>query len=154
MSDLPREALLFDGGFVVLTDTHVRVVRRKDVAESLLLKHLSSVDTEVAHSFRHRILGFLVATLLLGASLAVVVRAIALGDMGVFTIVRGRVGVGLLCMVFFGLLFLWGVVTSRRVWWITVRYGGTRKLIPLPGVDDGALERFLQILKREIDCTR
>jgi hypothetical protein len=43
------------------------------------------------------------------------------------------------------------VLTSRRIWWVRVRYGGTPKLIPLPGVEQEMVERFVQILSKEVE---
>src|SRR5438105_4376601 len=130
MEGVARETLPYQGGYMSLTDSHLFVVRDGYVAESLLLLHLSDVTAENAHSFRHRVLGIVAAVVLLSPVVGVLLPDDIVGNIAVLALFRGRFGIGLLFAVFFGLYFLWGVLTSRRIWWAHVRYGGTLKLTP------------------------
>ncbi len=100
---------------------------------------------EHGHSFRHRGLGIVCAAILLVPSIAVLLAGG--NNLAAWGLFRGKLGFASLFGTFFGLLFLWGVFRSRRIWWLHVRYGDGVKNISLPGVDESELEAFLMALK-------
>jgi hypothetical protein len=151
MNEVARELLPYRQGYLALTDTHLLVVRNRHLVESLALQHLSAVTTEEAHSFRHRLWGLVAALILLAPPLGLLVAGNFAANLALVGLFKGRFGLGLLFAAFFGLMFLWGVVTSRRIWWLQVRYGSARKSVPLPGVEPELLERFVQILDKNVE---
>jgi hypothetical protein len=140
-----RQVLPYRKGFLGITDTHLIAIRGDYRVEKLLFKHLSAVQAEQAHSFRHRVVGMVATVILLvfgvgvlgGPAFHLNVDDVRLALAGIFAII-------------FGLVILFGVATSRRIWWLSVKYGSTYKLMPLPGVDLEAIEPFLQVLREEI----
>src|SRR5207302_6896958 len=68
MDDI-RHSLIYDRGYVAMTDTHLLVVEDSVVAEFLAFEHLAKVSTEEAHSFRHRIIAFSLGCLPFAADL-------------------------------------------------------------------------------------
>lgn len=142
-------SLPFRGGRVTLTPAYVLVIHEEQQTESLALKHLSAITMEEAHSFRHRFLGTVIGI----GFLFIVVAPIAAapwrenGGIVIFN-VSGMVIAG--CSGFFSLVFLCNVVTSRRIWWLRLRYGNARKLIPLPDVDPLEAEQFVQRVSSEL----
>ena len=146
MNDDVLQKLPYRNGQLALTSTHLLVVHGKYVVQSLALKHIAAVSTEEAQSFRHRLWGLLAAGVLLIPSIALYVAGNFAGNVALLAMFKGRAALGLLFMTFMGLYFLWGVVTSQRIWWLHVRYANVLKLAPLPGVDSEGLEQFVEIL--------
>jgi hypothetical protein len=144
------ETLPYQDGYLTLTETHLFVVRGGYLVETLALRHLSGITAGQAQSFRHPLLGLLAAGLLLGPSLALLLPGNIAVNIAVLAFLRGRVGGGVLFAAFFGILFLWGVVTSRRIWWLHLRYSGVRKTLPLPGAEPQRIERFLQSVRGQM----
>ena len=138
-----RHSLIYDRGYVAMTDTHLLVVEDSVVAEFLAFEHLAKVSTEEAHSFRHRIMGIVAALILLIPSVVVLSAAAARGNPAILGF---KIGMGAVFGFCFGLLFLWGICRSRRICWMCVRYANAIKLIPLPGVERERLEQFVQVL--------
>ena len=102
------------------------------------------MQSKHAISFRHRIWGIVFAAVLLVPSLAAL--AGGANNPAAWGIFKGKLGFAALFGTFFGVMFLWGVCRSRRIWWMHVRYGKAGKNIPLPGVDERELERFVKAL--------
>jgi hypothetical protein len=146
MDSLIRHTLSYHKGYLALTSTHLIVARGGYLAESLALQHLSVIGVEEAHSFRHRILG-----LLAGLALLAVGTGVCTGDFALLGAFHGRLGIGAVFGVFFGIVFLATVAMSRRIWWLRVRYGGTTKLIPLAGAEQEVAERFMAILSMAVE---
>jgi hypothetical protein len=146
MEESFRSTLPFRKGYLALSDTHVLVVRDDTVTERLALKHLSHVAVEQAQSFRYRTIGFIVGLLLLVPVFTLLIPADIAANLAVLAMLRGRVAVGVFFCGFFGVLFLWGALTSRRIWWLRLRYAGVPKLLPLPNVEEEALVQFAGLL--------
>jgi hypothetical protein len=136
-----RQMLEYRDGYLALTDTHLVVVRGGYVAESLALKHLSSVSVEEAHSFRHRILGLTV-----GLALIAMGSGACAGDFNLLAMFRWRVGIGAIFALLFGVVFVFSALGSRRIWWLRVRYANTPKRVPLAGAEQTAVEQFATVV--------
>ena len=146
-----RGTLPYRDGYLELTDSHLFVVCDGYLAESLALRHLSDVTLEEAHSFRHRIWGVVAAVALFApAALALIPEDLA-GGLALLAMFRGKVLIAVIFCFFFGLLILWGVVTSQRTSWVRLRYGGGAKLIPLPGVEPHIVEQFVQVVSDAVE---
>jgi hypothetical protein len=150
MNDDLLQTLPYRNGQLALTSTHLLVVHGKYVVQSLALKHIAAVSTEEAQSFRHRVWGLLAAGVLLIPSIALYVAGNFADNAALLAMFKGRAALGLLFMTFMGLYFLWGVITSQRIWWLHVRYANVRKLVPVPAVDSGGLEKFVEMLGERI----
>jgi hypothetical protein len=152
MDQVTRQMLPYQRGYLALTSTHLLVVRNEYLAESFALKHVSAVATDEAHSFRHRVLGLIAGLILLAPPLALLLTDNAVGGLARLVFFwRGRFAFGVLFLGLFGLLFLWQVLASRRIWWLHLRYGRVPKSVPLPGVDPESLEGFVKALGGQIN---
>lgn len=147
---MDSHALRYDDGYVALTETHMQVVRDGRMMENLAYKHIASASIEEAHSFRHRVFGLIAGICLLILPVGLLISAATLPDQAVQALDLDRLSglslVGLMCGILFGLVFLWGVITSRRIWWLRVQYGKMPKLIPLAGAGQLDVEEFLEAL--------
>ena len=106
-------SLPYQGGYLALTETHLVVVQRQRVAEYLAFAHLGEARAEQAHSFRHRGWGIVCGALLLVPSVAVLLAGG--NNFAAWGLFRGKLGFAALFGAFFGLLFLGGVLHSRRI---------------------------------------
>lgn len=141
----------YDHGEVVLTRSHLLFLHPDSRVEfSFALEHLSDAASELAHSFRHRLLGLIVgfALLLFGLiALAGFFLANMLNNLAVAPRTIGRFGIaGGFCLGF-GVIFLYGALSSRQVYWLRFCYAGVRRQLPLPGVSTEALDRLVELLQ-------
>lgn len=150
MADELQETLAYDGGFALLTDSELLVHRESRIAENLLLKHISNVAAEEAHSFRHRGCGLAIGIVLLLPGIVVLAPDWWDDVVAMLALFRGRFLVGVLFAAIFGFMFLYGALTSRQIPWIRLRYGTTLKLIPLPGADPIAVEKFVRLVDKKL----
>jgi hypothetical protein len=142
-----RDAVLFDEGSLVLTDAHLLVMRTDGrIANSYPLTELSEVAWEERHSFRHRTLGLIGAVALLVPSLWALLSALLEGNLGALLLFGERLGVAIFFGLFFGMLFLCGVLLSRRICWLRLKSGKVSRLLPLPGAAPEDLMRMVDLL--------
>jgi hypothetical protein len=140
----------FRDGTVALTAGQLLFLRSDGTLRSAFaLQHVSDAAVEYEHSFRHRILGLLCAAALFG--LSVMLGGIFQGgDVTSMPQTMGRIGIGSLFAFLFGLLFLVGVLRSRRVHWLCFRYAGVRRRIDVPDVMVAELEKIVVLLPHPI----
>jgi hypothetical protein len=141
VDEIVCHTLHYDGGHLALSKTHLLVARGNHVAESLALRHLAEARVEEAHSFRHRVGG-----LIAGIGLLVFGIAACAAGVNLLQAFRGKIGIGAIISIAFGIAFLVPVVTSRRIRWLRIRYGAATKLIPLPGVDLDSADQFVSMI--------
>jgi hypothetical protein len=133
-------------GSVVLTRSHLLFLRPDGTVRlAFTLEHISDAAVEYEHSFRHRNLGLLFAVALFGLS-GVLLGGFQGGDLTRLPRAMGKIGIGSLFAFLFGMLFLVGVVRSRRVHWLCFRYAGVRRQIDLPGVVVAELQKIVTLL--------
>jgi hypothetical protein len=145
-----HETIEYTGGYLELTDTHLYVVRGKYRVGTMALRHISSVSAEEAQSFRHRVWGLVFGILFLLPAASMVLPGDIIGNLAVLGFFRGKLGIAVAFTALFGVLCLWGVFTSRRIWWLRIQYGRTLKLIPVPGVGQESIEQILGIINKVI----
>lgn len=138
------------GGHVVLTATHLNVYVKECVQRSLALQHLTEADGEEAHTFRHRTLGMIVAATLVGLSALAIVSATQPGESPLQIVMRSWVGDLLFFSPIFSLCLVWGVLSSQRIHWLRVCYGGVWSRIAIPGAYHDEREEFMQALNDAI----
>ena len=140
----------YQGGYLALTETHLVVVQRDGSPSIWLSPTWVRRCAEQAHSFRHRGSEIVCGACCGSVGSRSARRRQQSRGLGAF---QGQAGFAALFGAFFGLLFLGGVLHSRRIWSLRVRYGDAVKNIPLPGVDENELEEFLKALRdREETC--
>jgi hypothetical protein len=133
-------------GAVGLSDTHLLFLRPNGAVRlAFALKHLSDTAVEYEHSFRHRVLGLLCAVLLLAASVVLLGLFLA-GPLIGRPRMAGRIGFGAIFAFLFGMLFLVGVIRSRRVYWLCFHYARVRRQVDLPNVVRADLQRLVVLL--------
>lgn len=148
--ELPLATLAFRDGRVILTDEHLHVVKPNGTIEnSFALPHLSSVFYEECHSFRHRWLGCIASVVLLfGTFLTCGGIGLLTGQVAGMPRTSGLMGIGGVFSFFFSMVFLYGIVTSRRIHWLGFTYGTALRRIPLPGAGPEDVERFVDIMRK------
>src|SRR6516165_24777 len=108
MEPVFREILSYHGGNLVLTPTHLLVANENNVVSSSFeLAKTVALRVEEHHSFRHRGWGMLAAVALLIPTLSCLLTVIMAGNWAVF---GTHLGLAILCGLFFGILFLYGVL--------------------------------------------
>src|SRR5262245_24782834 len=136
-----REALPFHGGSLIRTETHLSTVNDLGLTTaSFELAQIASLRVQAEHSFRHRVLGMVAAAVLLIPSLWSLFLVLVQGN---FAVLGTHLGLAILCGLFFGTLFLYGVLASRRIPWLSLSHNGVEKLIALPGTEKHEVETFL-----------
>jgi hypothetical protein len=157
MENDARATLPFRGGHVALTDTHLIVVRGDYMTDFLALRHIAEPATMESHSCGHRFWAIVAGAVLLTPAIGMCLPGDIAGRFELLGQIRGKLGFllpfAILFMALFGLVFLWGAVASRRIWWLTLRYGTTMKHIPLAGAEPNEVERFLGLIVQEIENT-
>ena len=129
-------------GSVALTDSHLLFLRPDDTVRlAFALEHVSEVTVEFEHSFRHRTLGLLCAVVLFAVSVFFL-GIFQFGDAVGLPRTTGRIGIAGLFAFLFGMLFLLGVLRSRRVHWLCFRYARVRRQFDLPDVSLAELEKL------------
>ncbi|HMF17626.1 MAG TPA: hypothetical protein VKE98_10490 [Gemmataceae bacterium] len=138
-----REELIFAGGSLVLTDSHLLLVNPKGVVTaSFDLVQTGNIRPEEHHSFRHRGLGMIAAAVLLVPSLWSLISVMVSCN---WPILGTHLGVAIFFGLLFGMLFLYGVLASRRIPWLRLTYNGREKLIPLPGIEKHEVKKILDL---------
>ena len=157
MENDARATLSFRGGHVELTNSHLMVVRGNYLTDFLALRHISDPAIKQSHSCGHRFWAIVAGTILLAPVVGLCLPGDIASRFELLGQIRGRLGFllpfAIFFMALFGLVFLWGAVTSRRIWWLTLRYGTTMKYIPLAGAEPNEVERFLGLIINEIKHT-
>ena len=148
MEPVFREILSFHGGNLVLTPTHLLLTNENSVvATSFELAKIVNLRVEEHHSFRHRGWGMLAAAVLLIPTFWCLVTVIVEGN---WAVLGTHLGLAILCGLFFGTLFLCGVLASRRIPWLRLTHDGIENMIPLPGVEKEVVESFLGFGARSV----
>lgn len=150
MDETTIYAIAYDDGGIHLTDRMLVSVNAKGfVQRAFELDHISEVDLEKCHSFRHRTLGLIFGLILL------VPAFFGLGLIGLpndrLPGLHGRVTIGVLFFLFFGILFLIGVARSREIRWLRFRYARVQQMLSLPGVASEEAERMVQLLRQFVE---
>jgi len=136
-----REALPFHGGSLIRTVSHLSTVNNRGLTTaSFELTQIANLRVEEQHSFRHRAWGMFAAAVLLIPSVWSLFLVLVQGNIAVL---GTHLGLAILCGLFFGTLFLYGVLASRRIPWLCLSHNGAQKLIALPGVEKHEVETFL-----------
>jgi hypothetical protein len=133
-------------GSVALTDTHLLFLRSNGTVRlAFALQHLADVTVEYEHSFRHRALGILCAVVLLTTSVALL-GLFQAGPLIGLPRMPVHIRFGALFAFLFGVLFLVGVIRSRRVYWLCFRYAEVQRRVDLPDVLRAELQRLVVLL--------
>jgi hypothetical protein len=152
MDDTVYAEVHLDEGRLVLTGTHFLLLDKKGRRENLFnLTYVTAPSFEIHHSFRHRGCGIIAAGIFFSAAIAGLVPCAA--DVGGLKL-EGRFAIGSLFALIFGVMFLVGVLRSRRIFWLRFNYANVARQIPLPGADVEALQKFLRLLEEWEESNR